>query len=155
MSERPSIVVLGAKLHGIPAEDYLHLLRDRLPHHSVKLARTPRRERELIADTDVATGIQLDPELLDHATELRLFACGAAGVNHPPQATGGDRGRRYERQPCPRPGHRRTHAGVAARLRAGTPSSLDTAGTCRVALRAVVRRTAGVDRHSGRARSHR
>ena len=42
MSEQPSIVVLGAKPHGIPAEDYLHLLRDRLSDHSVELARTPR-----------------------------------------------------------------------------------------------------------------
>ena len=120
MSEQPSIVVLGAKPHGIPAGDYLHLLRDRLSDHSVELARTLWRERELIADTDVATGIQFDPQLLDHAIELRLFACGAVGVNHPPGATGGDRGRRYERQPCPRPKHRRTRAGVAARLRVGT-----------------------------------
>jgi phosphoglycerate dehydrogenase-like enzyme len=79
-----SIVVLRAKPHGMPAEDYLHLLRDRLPDHSVELARTPREERELIADADVATGIRFDPELLDHAAELRLFACGAAGVDHLP-----------------------------------------------------------------------
>jgi hypothetical protein len=84
MSERPSIVVLRAKPHGIPAEDYLYLLRNRLPDHSVELERTPRRERELIADADVAIGIWFDPELLDHAAELHLFACGAAGVDHPP-----------------------------------------------------------------------
>lgn len=82
MPERPSIVVLRAKPHGIPGEDYLELLRDRLPDHEIELARTPREERSLIAD--IATGIQFDPALLDHAEGLGLFACGAAGVDHLP-----------------------------------------------------------------------
>ncbi|WP_276258863.1 D-2-hydroxyacid dehydrogenase [Haloglomus litoreum] len=84
MPERPSIVVLRAKPHGIPAEEYHQLLRDRLPDHSVELARTPHEERELITDADIATGIRFDPVLLDHAEALRLFACGAAGVDHLP-----------------------------------------------------------------------
>ena len=32
----------------------------------------------------MATGIRIDPDLLDHAAELRLFACGAADVYHLP-----------------------------------------------------------------------
>jgi len=65
-------------------ESYAAALRERLPARTVELARTPRQERELIADARVATGTSLDPDLADTASTLELFACTFAGTDHVP-----------------------------------------------------------------------
>ena len=80
----PDVLVLRRGAHGMSTEEYAEVLRDRLPDREVVRARTPAEERELIARVPVATGHRLDRELLDRATDLRLFACGAAGVGHLP-----------------------------------------------------------------------
>ncbi|MFB6192240.1 MAG: D-2-hydroxyacid dehydrogenase [Haloarculaceae archaeon] len=80
----PDVLVLREGAHGMSTERYAEALRDRLPDREVVRARTPAEERELIADATVATGHDLDEELLSHAEALRLFACAAAGVGRLP-----------------------------------------------------------------------
>jgi phosphoglycerate dehydrogenase-like enzyme len=86
------ILVLPGAAHGTPAEEYVQLLRERLPDHDVRLARDRGRQRELIADARIATGGTIPEELLEAADELRLFACRSAGTNHLPLETLADRG---------------------------------------------------------------
>jgi phosphoglycerate dehydrogenase-like enzyme len=80
----PDVLVLRRGAHGMSSERYAEELRERLPDHEVVRARTPAEERELIANVPVATGHALDAELLEHAEDLRLFACAAAGVGRLP-----------------------------------------------------------------------
>lgn len=83
MSE-PAVLVLRQDVHGIPIERYADALRERLPDHEVRLARTPAEERDLIRDVPVATGLTLRADLLEHATELEWFQCLYAGTDHLP-----------------------------------------------------------------------
>jgi len=80
------IVVFPGAGHGIPVEEYVELLRERLPDYDVILARTEQRKREAIADAAVVTGGDIDAELLGEAERLELFACRSAGTNHLPMA---------------------------------------------------------------------
>jgi phosphoglycerate dehydrogenase-like enzyme len=85
----PDIAVLRQKIHGLSAADYAETLRTRLAEHpaladaTVSLARTPAEERDLLREASVATGFDVDPDLLDEA-ELDLFACVFAGTGHLP-----------------------------------------------------------------------
>ncbi len=85
------IVVLGQKFHGLAPESYAAALRERVPDHDVRVARTPARERSLAEQATVLTGADVDPELLDHAESLRLFACAYAGYDHLPMDALADR----------------------------------------------------------------
>ena len=76
------IAVLRQHVHGLPAETYAAELRTRLPDADVRLARTPGEERELLASAEIATGLQLSPEELETAPNLKLFACVYAGTGH-------------------------------------------------------------------------
>jgi phosphoglycerate dehydrogenase-like enzyme len=78
------IVVLPGAAHGIPAEEYVQLLRDRLPDHEIQLARTRAKQRDLIAEAVIATGGAIDADLVRAADQLELFACRSAGTNHLP-----------------------------------------------------------------------
>jgi phosphoglycerate dehydrogenase-like enzyme len=78
----PDVLVLRQKIHGMSPDDYGAKLRERLPDHDVVVASTPGEERALIGRTRVATGVRLDPGLLDAAPELELFACAFAGTGH-------------------------------------------------------------------------
>ncbi|MDX1744709.1 MAG: D-2-hydroxyacid dehydrogenase, partial [Halobacteriales archaeon] len=80
----PDIVVLRAKAHGISTAGYAEAIRERLPEYTVRRAATPAEERELIRSATVATGMEVDEEVLENAEQLRLFAGGAAGVDHLP-----------------------------------------------------------------------
>jgi len=80
----PDVLVLRRGAHGMSSERYAEELRERLPDHDIRRARTPAEERELIARVPVATGHGLDEGLIEHADGLRLFACAAAGVGHLP-----------------------------------------------------------------------
>lgn len=83
MSDR-DVVVLREGVHGRPIESYADALDERLSEWNVALAQTPREERELVASAPVVTGLTMSEELLDVATELRLFACLYAGIGHLP-----------------------------------------------------------------------
>ncbi|MDS0295040.1 D-2-hydroxyacid dehydrogenase [Halogeometricum luteum] len=84
MTETPDVVVLREGTEGLSMESYAETLRERLPERTVALARTPKQERELVAGARVATGIDLDPELVESAENLELFACTFAGTDHVP-----------------------------------------------------------------------
>lgn len=78
------VAVLRQKIHGMDAADYAEILEDRLPEYDVRLAKTPRQERDLLENATVATGVSLRSEDLDRAENLELFACVYAGTDHLP-----------------------------------------------------------------------
>jgi phosphoglycerate dehydrogenase-like enzyme len=78
------VVVLGEKFHGLPPAAYAAALRDRLPEHDVRVAKTPDRARVLLETATVATGSAIDESLLEGAENLSLFACAYAGYDHLP-----------------------------------------------------------------------
>jgi phosphoglycerate dehydrogenase-like enzyme len=88
----PTVGVLRRAAHGMALSAYVEALRDRLPDHEVRHARTPEAERAVVADCEVVTGLSLDEDLLDRADAMRLFACLYAGVGHLPMAALRDRG---------------------------------------------------------------
>ena len=88
----PDVVVLREGTEGLPMEPYAEKLRQRLPEADVRLARTPRDERELVADARVVTGVSIDEELLSQADRLELFACAFAGTDHLPMEALAKRG---------------------------------------------------------------
>jgi phosphoglycerate dehydrogenase-like enzyme len=83
------IAVLRQKIHGMAADEYAETLQSRLAAHpdlsdtTVSLATTPAEERELLREASVATGFNVDADLLDE-TDLDLFACVFAGTGHLP-----------------------------------------------------------------------
>lgn len=83
----PDIVVLREGTEGLSMEPYARMLRDRLPDHDVRLARTPQEEQTLLSDVSVATGVGIDEALLERAENLDLFVCVFAGVGHLPLDT--------------------------------------------------------------------
>ncbi|WP_231188148.1 D-2-hydroxyacid dehydrogenase [Haladaptatus sp. DYF46] len=92
MSENPDIVVLREGTEGLSMESYAEALRERLPDRTVVHARTPKEERELVADARVVTGITVDESLLARADKLELFACTFAGTDHVPTDALAERG---------------------------------------------------------------
>ncbi|MFB6160602.1 MAG: D-2-hydroxyacid dehydrogenase [Haloferacaceae archaeon] len=78
------IAVLRQKIHGLDADDLAAILRDRLPDYEVGVARTPAEERELLQEATVAVGLAIDPDDLETAENLELFACVYAGTDHLP-----------------------------------------------------------------------
>ncbi|GAA0234844.1 D-2-hydroxyacid dehydrogenase [Haladaptatus pallidirubidus] len=92
MSANPDIVVLREGTEGLSMESYAEELRERLPDRTVALARTPKQERELVADARVVTGITVEEDLLDRAERLELFACTFAGTDHVPMDAVAERG---------------------------------------------------------------
>ncbi|WP_440009946.1 NAD(P)-dependent oxidoreductase [Halomicrococcus sp. SG-WS-1] len=92
MSVNPDIVVLREGTEGLSMESYAEELRERLPDRTVALARTPKQERELVAEARVVTGITVDEDLLTRAERLELFACTFAGTDHVPMDAFAERG---------------------------------------------------------------
>jgi phosphoglycerate dehydrogenase-like enzyme len=80
----PDVLVLRRGTHGLSMADYADILAERLPEHTVELARTPQDEREQVADATVLTGMDVDEELLERAGELAYFASIYAGTDHLP-----------------------------------------------------------------------
>lgn len=78
------LLVLREGVHRQDAAEYAAELRTRLDDHTVSHAKTPAEERRAIVDADVVTGPRIDPELLDRATNLELFAGTFAGYGHLP-----------------------------------------------------------------------
>lgn len=86
------VVVLNHAVHGIPASECVDALRDRLDDRTVALAESARAERDLVPDAEVIVGRDLSADLLDRATELRLFACTSAGTDRLDMEAFRDRG---------------------------------------------------------------
>jgi len=92
MNTKPDVVVLREGTEGLSMESYAETLRERLPDHTVALARTPEAERELVPEARVVTGISIKEELLETADRLELFACTFAGTDHVPMDALADHG---------------------------------------------------------------
>ncbi|WP_312910893.1 D-2-hydroxyacid dehydrogenase [Natronosalvus caseinilyticus] len=92
MSTNPDVVVLREGTEGLSMESYAEALRERLPEHTVALARTPAAERELVTQARVVTGITVEEAMLEYADRLELFACTFAGTDHVPMEALADRG---------------------------------------------------------------
>ncbi|MDF9747143.1 D-2-hydroxyacid dehydrogenase [Natrinema salsiterrestre] len=86
------VLVLRKGTHGTPIEQYADAIRDRLPDHTVALARTPAEERAAIRDARFVTGMTLEDDLLEAADSLEVFACAYAGTGHLPLDELADRG---------------------------------------------------------------
>lgn len=85
MGERVlEIAVLRGANYGLSMDEYTQRLRERLPEHEVRRARTPKEERTLVESADVVTGAHIDEELLLHAENLDLFAVVWSGYEHLP-----------------------------------------------------------------------
>jgi phosphoglycerate dehydrogenase-like enzyme len=80
----PDVVVLRKKTEGLSTRSYTEVLQEKLPNHTVVHADTPKKERELIQNAPVATGVTMDSDLLGHAEELELFVAASSGYNHLP-----------------------------------------------------------------------
>jgi phosphoglycerate dehydrogenase-like enzyme len=78
------LLVLREGVHGIPVETYAETLQKRLDGHTVRHARTPSEERDLIPDVDIVTGLRMRESLLEQAENLKVFACLFAGTDHLP-----------------------------------------------------------------------
>jgi len=78
------VVVLRQKIHGLDPADYADAIREHLPDADVALARTPSEERELLMEASVATGFQIDPDVVAASNSLDLFVCTFAGTDHLP-----------------------------------------------------------------------
>lgn len=78
------VLVLRKGTHGMSAEDYVGALRERLSHHTVGLAKTPKEERELAEQARAITSVDIDVDLVKRAENLELFAGVAAGYGHLP-----------------------------------------------------------------------
>jgi phosphoglycerate dehydrogenase-like enzyme len=91
-ADAPDVLVLRRGVHALPIESYAETLRERLPDHTVRLARTPAEERAAIADAPVVTGVDIEESLLDRAETLELFAVMYAGYGHLPMDALRERG---------------------------------------------------------------
>ncbi len=80
--KNPEIVVLQEDVHGMPISGYVEAIERRIPGATVRYARTPTQIREYLPTADIATGLTLDHEVLETATNLELFACMYAGTGH-------------------------------------------------------------------------
>jgi len=78
------IVVLNHKIHGLDPEEYADTIREVHPDLDIVIARTIAEEQEYLAEAAVATGYQIDSELVVSSETLELFACTFAGVGHLP-----------------------------------------------------------------------
>ncbi|WP_440771113.1 D-2-hydroxyacid dehydrogenase [Natronorubrum sp. DTA28] len=83
-TDEPDVLVLRTGTHGMPVEQYVAAIRERLPEQTVELARTPGAERDRIEDVRFVTGMTLDEDLLEAAENLEVFACAYAGTGHLP-----------------------------------------------------------------------
>lgn len=81
------IVVLHDKIHGLDPAAYAETIREAIPNADVAVARTPAAERDLLREATVATGYQIDPDLVSASETLELFACTFAGTGHLPLET--------------------------------------------------------------------
>lgn len=84
VSTKDTLVVFREITEGLSMEAYAAELRARLSEWTVRYARTPDEERELIEDARIATGIGIDECHLERAETLELFASVYSGTDHLP-----------------------------------------------------------------------
>lgn len=80
------ILVYGS-VHGLPAEEFVAALRERLPDHEIRHARTPDETRELMRAARVVVAPRITEDTVEAAGELRWFAGMYAGHGHLPLTT--------------------------------------------------------------------
>jgi len=83
-SQKPDVAVLRKKTEGLSTRSYAEVLRSKLSNHEIAHADTPQRERKLIRDAPVVTGVTIDEDLLSHAENLKLFVVASSGYTHLP-----------------------------------------------------------------------
>lgn len=81
------IVVFHDKIHGLDPVDYAETIQEALPDTDVAVAQTPQEEREYLTEAKVATGYQIDSDLVKESETLELFVCTFAGTGHLPEET--------------------------------------------------------------------
>jgi phosphoglycerate dehydrogenase-like enzyme len=84
MTRPADVVVFRRGTEGLLPAAYAEEIRERLPDWNVELARTPREEREFLADARVATGISITEEQVVGADDLELFVVASSGTDHLP-----------------------------------------------------------------------
>ena len=84
MTDDLEIAVLRGNIHGTTVDEYAEAIRERVPDCPVRVARTPADERDLLATAPIATGLSIDDDLVEAASQLELFACAYAGTGHLP-----------------------------------------------------------------------
>ena len=92
MSDNVDLTVLRSDVHGLSTDEYVAVLQSRLPETTVRVARTPAAELELLSDAEFVTGVTIDESQLDAARELAVFACAYAGTGHLPMDALAERG---------------------------------------------------------------
>jgi phosphoglycerate dehydrogenase-like enzyme len=80
----PDVLIRRQGVHGMAIDQYATALRERLPDHEIRVARTPTDERDMIGDATVVTGSSISPSLLEHADRIKWFASTYAGYDHLP-----------------------------------------------------------------------
>ena len=76
------IVVLPVSMHGMTSQTFFEEITERLPSYDIEYAESPAVQRSVIEDATVVMGGRFPDELLERATDLELFACCWAGVDH-------------------------------------------------------------------------
>lgn len=77
------ILVYGG-VHGLPGDELVKELREQLPDHQIRHARTPSERRELAPEMRTILAPDIDEELLRVADQLEWFAGMYAGYGHLP-----------------------------------------------------------------------
>ena len=83
----PNVLVLRRGAPGLSAASLFDAVRNRLPDHEVRLARTPGQERELVRDAAIVTGNGISHDLVSNAEDLRLYAHTSTGTGFLPMDT--------------------------------------------------------------------
>ncbi|WP_135302143.1 D-2-hydroxyacid dehydrogenase [Haloarcula amylovorans] len=78
------VLVLNQPIHGMSPREYQSVLANRLPDKRVELASKPSEYHELVAQSRIVTGFEIDAERVKSADDLELFACTFAGTDHLP-----------------------------------------------------------------------
>ena len=87
-SETTDVLVLRRGAHGISTQQYATALRERLPDDvTVTRPGTPAEEAAAAEEATVITGHDVDAEMVERASNLRLFACASAGYESLPLET--------------------------------------------------------------------
>ncbi len=81
------IVVFHDKIHGLDPVEYAETIQEALPDTDVAVAQTPQEKREYLMEATVATGYQIDSDLVEESATLELFVCTFAGTGHLPEVT--------------------------------------------------------------------
>lgn len=74
------VLVLREGAPGLPAADFRAALERHLPERTIRIARTPDEERELLPGATIVAGNYLSTERLELAENLRLYAHASSGV---------------------------------------------------------------------------